>query len=1107
MSIVSNTSNPVKENPITFQCPVLTSTNYTTWAIKMEAIMDAQGLWESIEPAAGVAADEKKSKMARAFLFQAIPEDILMQVAKKKTAREVWDSLKTRFVGADRVQKARLHTLKSEFEALRMKDGESIDEYVGKLSGMVSKYNSVGATLEDEELVRKLFDTVTEKYIHLVASMEQYSDVEEMPFEEAIGRLKAYEDRRRASQWSKQIARHRWSCSGWNGGRVRMVAGDGWCEAVEVEHVGSWIWRGRVIDYGKKRLKKGITRNEFYRVTKSHQVLRVSRIRALRIGMREHAINELNESVTGRVWFGDGSAVEIKGKGTLLFQCKNGDQLMVSDVYFIPALTSNILSLGQLTEAGYDVWLHNDYLKVYNEQRTLVLKVQRSANRLYKIALKIAKPACLAASVVDDAWTWHARLGHANFYTLEFMGKKRMVTGMPCVSHPKQLCSGCVVAKQTRKSFPNEAQWRASKPLELLHADLCGPITPQSTGGNRYFLLIVDDWCRYMWVYFLKSKDEALAKFKIFKAQVEMETEHKVKALRTDRGGEFNSHAFVKFCQKEGIQRQTTAPYTPQQNGVVERRNRTVVEMTRSLLKGMNLPDSLWAEAVRHAVYLLNRLPTKAVKDITPYEGLKKRKPNLEYLKIFGCLAFVKKVGGHLTKLEDRSIPMVHLGKEPGSKAYKLYNPKSKKVVVARDVSFDESKSWTWETTQGSMSGSMVHPIFMGNIGSPHNTSMNQEKGPHTPLTPHSNNVSPLPNSTGINYMEGSGSANQSLSSPFGGVPVNDTVPFDTFDDTPARGTRLLQDIYQRAPRMTEEEVQDQYQQAGLLLLNEEPTTFLEATKETQWMEAMRLKWVFKLKRDASGTVTKHKARLVAKGCVQQQGVDFEDAFAPVARMESIRLILALAAKENWIVHHLDVKSAFLNGELKEEVYVTQPTGFEVKGKEEMVYKLHKALYGLRQAPRSWNAKLDKVLKELGFRKCAQDQAVYKLQSKNTTLIIGVYVDDIIVTGSSEKQIQEFKVRMNSIFEMSDLGKLNYYLGIEVKEEENGIIIKQESYARKILEEAGMSKCNPVKWPMDPKLQLTKDEGGKEVDPTKYRRIIGSLRYLLKSSRSQFSLG
>nr|GFC63398.1 hypothetical protein [Tanacetum cinerariifolium] len=229
----------------------------------------------------------------------------------------------------------------------------------------------------------------------------------------------------------------------------------------------------------------------------------------------------------------------------------------------------------------------------------------------------------------------------------------------------------------TRQSFPNEAQWRASKPLELVHADLCGPITLQSTEGNGYFLLIIDDWCRYMWVYLLRSKDESLAKFKIFKAQDEMETAHKVKVLRTDRG---------------------------------ERRNRTVVEMTRLMLKSMNLPDSLWAEAVRHAVYLLNRLPTK--------------------------------VGGHLTKLEDRIMPMVHLGMELGSKAYRLYNPKSKRIVVARDVLFDEAKSWTWEATQESMSGSMVQPIFMENTESPQNASMNQEEGPHTPLTLHSNNVS-----------------------------------------------------------------------------------------------------------------------------------------------------------------------------------------------------------------------------------------------------------------------------------------------------------------------------------------------------------------------------
>ncbi|GJW23789.1 zinc finger, CCHC-type containing protein [Tanacetum coccineum] len=398
---------------------------------------------------------EEKSKMARAFLFQAIPEDILMQVAKKKTAREVWDSLKTRFVGADRVQKARLHTLKSEFEALRMKDGESIDEYVGKLSGMVSKYNSVGATLEDEELVRKLFDT------------------------EAIGRLKAYEDRLRLRQggstgensllltkaegqtMSKQNSKAPGGRGrGWNGGRggrgsTRGGTVDwprvGLIRALRIgmfEHEENGTKRVALVEGNVKtrslcvcvkgeNMPSMVMLNEDKVFPKLHESRNSSNrdMWYLDNGASNHMTGErnmfaeLNESVTGRVWFGDGSAVEIKGKGTLLFQCKNGDQLMVSDVYFIPALTSNILSLGQLTEAGYDVWLHNDYLKVYNEQRTLVLKVQRSANRLYKIALKIAKPACLAASVVDDAWTWHARLGHANFYTLEFMGKKRMVTG------------------------------------------------------------------------------------------------------------------------------------------------------------------------------------------------------------------------------------------------------------------------------------------------------------------------------------------------------------------------------------------------------------------------------------------------------------------------------------------------------------------------------------------------------------------------------------------------------------------------------------------------------------------------------------------------------
>jgi hypothetical protein len=192
------------------------------------------------------------------------------------------------------------------------------------------------------------------------------------------------------------------------------------------------------------------------------------------------------------------------------------------------------------------------------------------------------------------------------------------------------------------------------------------------------------------------------------------------------------------------------------------------------------------------------------------------------------------------------------------------------------------------------------------------------------------------------------------------------------------------------------------------------------------------LKWVYKLKRNYDGGVVKHKARLVAKGYVQKQGVDFEEVFAPVARLDTVRFILALAANLGWKVHHLDVKSAFLHGELEEEVYVTQPEGYVVKGREQNVFKLSKALYGLKQAPRAWNVKLDKSLKKFGFSRCLSEQAVYIRGAGTDAIILGVYVDGLIVTGGNLAKVKLFKTKMMTEFEMTDLGLLSYYLGIEV---------------------------------------------------------------------------
>ncbi|KAD4178302.1 hypothetical protein E3N88_26893 [Mikania micrantha] len=839
--------------------------------------------------------------------------------------------------------------------------------------------------------------------------------------------------------------------------------------------------------------------------------------------------SKLDTKIGGNVRFGDGSCVDIEGRGTILLECKNGEHRLLTEVYYIPFLKSNIISLGQLTEGGCKILMKQDFLWLYEPDERLLMKVHRSTNRLYKISLKVGAPVCLHSKVDNPAWIWHARLGHANFDTIRRISMKEMVLGVPPINHPAQLCEACLAGKQTRHCFPDKTLFRSENPLDQIYADLCGPITPPSPAGNRYVLLIVDDHSRFMWTYILKTKDGAFEQFKMFKASVELQYGRKIKVLRTDRGGEFTSREFSLFCEQEGITRQLTAPYSPQQNGVVERRNRTVMNTTRSMLNAMKMPQHLWAAAVRHSVYVLNRLPTKFLNDQTPYEALNGRKPRMDHLRVFGCVGHVKIPSIQLRKLDKRSRPMVHLGIEPGSKAYRMYDVTEGKIVVSQDVEFDEAKSWSWEEEETNGNESRETEFVIHNQ---QDRPAQEETSNNSGTTEPNNPQSPTQTAPRSQMQSGpsSDTEEEDLSTPNVGIkgrgpmlprtstdknhPSDPTMAeHETYDDTPPQGWKNLSEVYEDAP------IQNEIY--NLLLTDGEPRNFREATGNKEWDDAMKseiasiernktwvltdlppghrpigLKWVFKIKRDATGTITKHKARLVAKGYIQQHGVDFDEVFAPVARLETVRLLLALAAQRGWEVHHLDVKSAFLHGELKEEVFVSQPEGFAVKGGEQKVYKLAKALYGLKQAPRAWNTKLDGVLRDCGFQRCKLEQAVYTKRTSDGLLVVGIYVDDLIVTGNKTEKIFQFKIQMEDNFEMSDLGLLSYYLGMEVSQGKDGIKVKQSSYAIKILKQAMMWECNPTKYPMEPGLKLSKMEGGNLIDPTEYRKMVGCLRYL-----------
>ena len=301
-----------------------------------------------------------------------------------------------------------------------------------------------------------------------------------------------------------------------------------------------------------------------------------------------------------------------------------------------------------------------------------------------------------------------------------------------------------------------------------------------------------------------------------------------------------------------------------------------------------------------------------------------------------------------------------------------------------------------------------------------------------------------------------------------------------------------------------------------------EPASYDEAKESEEWRNAMNeeynsimkndtweltelpknkvpigCKWLYKSKFNVDGSIDKHKARLVAKGYSQKEGIDYEDTFAPIAKMNKIRIMIALAKKYNWKMHQLDVKSAFLNGELKEEVYLVQPEGFVKQGQEHLVCRLKKALYGLKQAPRSWYVKIDSFFYEKDFMRSKNDPNLYikKDEDKNVALI-SVYVDDLIITGNACKLIEEIKNQLSHVFEMKDLGELHYCLGLEVSREPGNTLITQSKYTREILKRFNMIECKETSTPLEQNVKLCSDDGIKEVNGTMYRQLVGSLNYL-----------
>jgi len=998
--------------------PQLTKTNYNEWSLRMKLKMQARRIWDAIE-FDDVEYDDDRSALDA--ICSAVPEEMVPALATKATAKEAWETIKTLRIGDNRVRTATAQNLRTEYENITLREGEAIEDFALRLTGIVQRLATLGDPEPEDKVVCKYLRVARLRYKQLVISIETLLDISQLSIEEVTGRLKAADDVDPApvhtasgklllteEQWVERYKKKatesgRGSSSGGRGkgrGRGRGRSNDGNGDGKS----GSSSSRPPPDDpcprCGKKghwardcRLKKkeepaqeahvaqkeeatlmlalaspGLVESEFptppplcseppapqsascpalpaaeiYLVeakvfaTFDSASDRDSRRWILDTGASNHmtgarsAFASLDTGITGSVRFGDGSTARIEGSGTVLLSCKNGEHRSLSHVYYLPRLTANIISVGQLDEGGYEVLVKDGVMRVRDEEMRLLAKIPRSPGRLYVLDVTIARPVCLAARGADDAWVWHARFGHVNFTALRKMARDELVRGLPLLSQVEQICDACLVGKQRRAPFPQKAQGRSTEVLQLVHGDLCGPITPPTPSGNRYFLLMVDDYSRYMWVALLPSKDEAASAIKRIQAAAERKTGKKLLALRTDRGGEFAAADFVEYCAQLGLRRELTAPHSPQQNGVVERRNQSVVGTARCMLKGKGLPGVFWGEAVSTAVYLLNRSSSKSIGGKTPYELWTGSAPGVHHLRTFGSIAHVKVTTPNPKKLDDRSRRMIFVGYEAGSKAYRVYDPTTRRVHVSRDVVFDESSQWVWpaghdgsdadfvinepaEATPTVITTTSTTVTEPSSSGVP--SGMTSPAPPGSPFGTYAPVHTPSSTSTpGAPSMQPA--SNVEFATPPSGF--SEQLDVDHDDEGPLRFRRVDNIIGQSTPPgLAERDLEEHL----MLASDAEPATFEEAMRHEHWRHAMLdemtsieasgtwelvdapprvrpigLKWVYKTKKDASGVITKYKARLVAKGYVQQQGIDFEEVFAPVARLESVRLLLAHAA-------------------------------------------------------------------------------------------------------------------------------------------------------------------------------------------------------------------
>ena len=1079
------------------------SENYEIWALRMQSLLIKENCWTFSGTPADPSKPAENAEKALALIRLAIEDGPLLQIRNFATPSSAWDGLKKLY--SPKGFSSEFLIFKEFFDTTLANSNNSVEDYINTITRLTDNLDTRNLKLPDKLIMAWVLNHLTPEYEGFVSNITQSYRIDGAQFD-LPGLFSNLLDESR-----------RLSYKDGNSQQALAAAKSNRPKCTHCKKPGHHIDKCYQLH---PELKPQENNQEVVTLTEVILPAVETAMPAFALdswildsGATTHiccnkAFFRQIKSTDTKVKWGAASTIQASGVGAVPLKLPNSTTVVIlQDCLYIPEFQTNLVSLGRLIRNGAKIGFNTKQCDIQLRNGTNIKAVL--VGGLYKLPLQTtlhSDESEIALSSVISPSLWHQRLGHIGSTGMRHLSSSVQGLGLTSGQNlsPVDTCETCLKGKFTAHPNHSAANTKYTVLFSHISTDLCGPMPVVSYDGYRYFIAFVCSATKWLEVRLLTSKAGALKAFQDFRNLVQNRSGNSIQTIRSDWGSEFENHQFAEYLAKHGITHEHSAPYSHEQNGQSERLNRTILDKARCLLFQAQMSKKYWSEAVLAAAYLYNYTPHSAIDYKTPYQARFGDKPSVAHIKIFGSLVYSKTA--NIKKLDEKSKQGHLVGF--GTNQFKILDTSRNRAFWARDATVLEGR---FDSTEGlSTEDLMEFDVSSGNDTSSENntSSRNDISSPSTP------EISTNPIQAGSENPSEEGSQSDQEASPEriiqtrsrSKLPVQNTQDSGSEDELAFLSGSFSPDpqSYRDAcaspnidywQKAMEKELADLAHQKTWNLVELPPGAHL-----------LRGRWVYKTKIDKNGNIEKYKARWVVKGFLQKYGIDYVETFSNTVKPMAYKTLFALAAYRDLEIQQWDVKSAFPNAPLDEKIYVEQPHGFQDQKYPTRACLLNKALYGLKQSARQWYIYLAKLLSELGYIPITSDQSIFI--NKSDGVIVTSHIDDLLIFGPDIRVITSLREALGKKVEVSDLGEVSYYLGIEVTRNRASklLYMSQQKFIEEILQRFGKTALKPTKTPAEQGIRLEKyQNAATEADIKLFQQQIGSLMYLMTSTRPDLS--